>query len=142
MSGQKPNLDLIAMVQRARRLHDEQARPSAISAVYWVEAHCDSPDCRQPTASAGQWVISVALAEVDAVWARVREATQAGKLGYKAKVATAPRADQGDDRRLLMVCTYDSHDQADVQRVRAALESLGIGGDWRYQAGGEASGQG
>jgi len=135
MSKQKPNLDLIAMVQRARKMHDEQAQPSAISAVYWVEAHCDTPGCQSPTAHAGQWIISVPLAEVDATWTRVQAATRAGELGYKSKIATAPRADQGEDARLLVICTYDSRDQADVQRVRAGLERLGIAGDWRYRAG-------
>lgn len=134
MSKQKPDMNLIAMVQQARKLHDQQAQPSAVSAVYWVEAHCEVADCRQPTARAGQWQTRIPLAQVDAVWARVRAATQAGELGYKAKVATAPRADQGEDTRLLVVCTYDSDDQADVERVRAALAALAVG-EWRYRAG-------
>ena len=88
----QPNLDLISMVQRARMEHDAQAQPSQVSAVYWIEAKRQtrrrSADRRAP----GYWLITTTLREVDGQWAAVKAATEAGKLGYKSKVATAGRA--------------------------------------------------
>ena len=49
-SRQRMNLDLIWMVQRARMLHDEEARPSALAAVYWIEAKRKTGDYPAPTA--------------------------------------------------------------------------------------------
>ena len=83
----KPNLDLIAMVQKARMEHDAQAKPSQVSAVYWIEAKRQNEGAA-PTARAGHWLIRTRVAEVDSAWAAIRQATEAGRLGYKAKVAT------------------------------------------------------
>lgn len=124
---QQMNLDLIAMIQRARMLHDEDARPSDYAAVYWIEAKCATGDCSQPTANAGEWRARLTVATVDQVWEKVKQATVAGKLGYKSKVSTRPAAGQADpDERLLCARTYDARDVDDVERVRAALQALGL----------------
>lgn len=121
------NLDLIHMVQRARMLHDEAAAPSAVSAVYWIEAKRREGDFPAPTANAGEWRVRLHVDEVDAVWARVKALTAAGELGYKSKVSTRPAAGQADpDERLLCARTYDAADQTDVARVGAALRGLGL----------------
>lgn len=36
----------------------------------------------------GQWLVYVAPEDVDEVWAMVRRATEAGRLGHRSKVAT------------------------------------------------------
>ncbi len=119
------NLDLIQMVQRARMLHDDQALPSAMSAVYWIEAKAS--DHAKPTVRAGEWRVRLRVDEVDAVWERVKALTQAGKLGYKSKVSTRPSAGQAEaDARLLVARTYDAGDLADVERVGHALRGLGL----------------
>ncbi|HEX2622319.1 MAG TPA: hypothetical protein VHL11_19305, partial [Phototrophicaceae bacterium] len=53
----KLDLDLIAMVQKARMLHDAEAKPSEISAVYWIEAKNLSDPAITPTPRSGEWVI-------------------------------------------------------------------------------------
>jgi hypothetical protein len=123
-----PNLDLIGMVQRGRMAHDSQTIPSKVGGVYWIEAkrQADGP---APTPRAGQWVITTRVSEVDALWARVKAATEAGQLGYKSKVSTAPRAGGeklDSDSRVICVVTADAADQADVERVRLALRALGF----------------
>ncbi len=124
------NLDLIQMVQKARMLHDAAARPSALAAVYWIEAKRRDGDYPAPTAKAGEWRIPLradAADAVDAVWERVKSLTVAGQLGYKSKVSTKPAAGQTDvDERLLCVRTYDAGDRADVERVRRALRDAGL----------------
>lgn len=123
------NLDLIQMVQQARMLHDATARPSALAAVYWIEAKRRQGDYPAPTAKAGEWRIPLTAATVDAVWERVKALTIAGELGYKSKVSTRPAAGQADpEERLLCARTYDAGDRADVERVKAALLAMGLSG--------------
>ena len=129
-TGDQPNLDLINMVQQARMTNDAEAQPSRVSAVYWIEVKPQPPQ-QQPTARAGHWLIRTTLSEVDAVWARIKAATEAGQLGYKSKVATASRG--AIDERVIHVMTYDADDRADVERVRAALADLGYGETLRYE---------
>ncbi|MBC8100899.1 MAG: DUF1917 domain-containing protein [Armatimonadetes bacterium] len=130
----KPDLDLIQMVQRARMLHDADAQPSQVTAVYWIEA---KPEAKPtvttppPTTRAGEWVIETDVTQVDALWAAVKAATLAGTLGYKAKVSTSSRTDD-TAHRIVIVRTPDADDTADVERVRAALVALGITSALRY----------
>ena len=121
------NLDLIHKVQNARLLHDATARPSALAAVYWIEAKRRQGDFPMPTASAGEWRVGLTVRNLDRIWERVKALTVAGKLGYKSKVSTAPAVGQADpDARLLCVRTYDARDQADVARVKVALRAIGL----------------
>lgn len=130
---EKPNLDLIQMVQQARMLHDDHAKPSEITAVYWVEAKCQTATCQQPTPQQGQWVLNTTVQNVDAAWAAIKQATEDGQLGYKSKVSTASRQQNNPDSRTICVLTYDSTDESDVQRVHNTLKSLNIEGDWTYE---------
>lgn len=118
------NLDLIQMVQRARMLHDQGARPSDYSSVYWIEAKRPAGDHPGPTANAGEWRAALPAAEVDALWERVKALTERGELGYKSKVSTQGLSKR--DERLLCARTYDAGDRADVERVGAALRALGL----------------
>jgi hypothetical protein len=121
------NLDLIRMVQDARMMHDETARPSSVAAVYWIEAKRRQGDYPAPTAKAGEWRIPLTVENVDAVWEQVKALTVAGKLGYKSKVSTRPAGGQADpNARLLCVRTYDARDQEDVERVKKALREIGL----------------
>jgi hypothetical protein len=63
-------------------------------------------------------------------------ATEEGRLGDSAKVATArtnPNAvDQ--DKKVICVYTYDWQDREDVMRIRAELRALGITWKIPYKA--------
>jgi hypothetical protein len=124
----KPNLDLINRVQQARMQHDSAARPSQVSGVYWIEVKCAPGLQPDPTPRAGYWRLITAVDQVDEIWATIKTATEAGQLGYKSKVATASH-DSNPHSRLVHILTYDSADEADVNRVRAALT---VPGDWTY----------
>lgn len=123
------DLDLIQMVQAARMMHDETARPSDVSAVYWIEAKRQTSDCPPPTSNAGEWRVKLTAANVDEVWEQVKAATAAGRLGYKSKVSTRPAAGQSHpDERLLCVRSYDAGDQVDIGRIKQALLDMGLRG--------------
>ena len=79
------NLDLIQMVQRARMLHDESAVPSAMAAVYWIEAKRRQGDFPAATANAGEWRVKLRVDTVDEVWERVKALTLAGELGLQVE---------------------------------------------------------
>lgn len=128
MSSQqpKPDLDLIQLVQRARMQHDRQARPSEVGGIYWIESK-PLEEGLSPTPRAGEWVIETTASAVDALWAKVKAATEAGELGYKSKVSTSPAKNQAaPDSRVIVVRTRDADDAADVARVEARLRALGI----------------
>mgnify|MGYP001256775263 CR=1 FL=1 len=138
--AQPPNLDLIALVQAARKAYDAGAQPSQVQAVYWIEADREA-DGPGPTARAGSWVLEPSAGEVDGLWAIIRAATREGALGYKARVLTAPRTGgPASPRREIHIVTYDADDTADVERVRAALAALGIQAPMTYQRNKPASG--
>lgn len=134
MSDQEePNLDLINMVQDARMQHDHEAKPSQISAVYWIEAKNQQTASPAPTSRAGYWRIPTHMAEVDDLWARIKEATEQGKLGYKSKVSTVPADEQSPpDERVIYVMTYDRLDSDDVERIRARLTQIGVSAATTY----------
>ena len=127
--SQKPNLNLINLVQQARMQHDADATPSQVSGVYWIEAKRPTPS--DVTPHTGYWRIQTTLDAVDALWAKIKAATEAGQLGYKSKVATASRDGQINSR-VIHILTYDADDAADVERVRMVLEALGITGEMTY----------
>lgn len=127
------NLDLIQMVQRARMQHDDDAAPSKVPGVYWVEAKSQQPNTPQPTARSGEWRIPTTVAAVDALWVQIKQATEAGELGYKAKASTRPAKTQTDgDARMICVRTYDAEDTEDVERVADKLREMGLT-DLSYQ---------
>lgn len=126
--SEKPNLDLIGLVQQARLAHDAAAQPSQVTARYWLEARGGGTQ-PTPTVRAGCWALRVPLSAIDARWAAVRQATEAGLLGYKAK--TSGRG--SEDERIIQVMTYDADDAADVARIRAALRAPDLDGDWVYE---------
>jgi len=121
------NLDLINMVQNARMMHDQTARPSDYSAVYWIESKRKNGDYPALTPNAGEWRVKLNVKDVDMVWEQVKGATEKGELGYKSKVSTRPAAGQTHpDERLLCVRTYNADDEADVERVKNALLDMGL----------------
>ncbi len=132
MANEKPDLDLIAMVQRTRMQHDSAARPSQVSGSYWIEAKDQSGHAPAPTARSGEWCLETDEGHVDAVWDVIRAATEAGLLGHKSKVATAAR---GQNRAARMICvrTADADDSDDVQRVAEGLRALGMQGPMTYR---------
>ena len=59
--------------------------PSALSAVYWIEAKRRKGDFPAPTARAGEWQIRLSVENVDGIWERVKALTVAGKLGLQVQ---------------------------------------------------------
>lgn len=129
MTDDKPSkldMDLINMVQNARMQHDNDAVPSEVPGVYWIEAKAPE-NHQQPTARAGEFCIQTHVDAVDEQWAAIKQATENAELGYKSKVSTSPTdGTPHGKQRVIVVKTYDAADSDDVERIRVKLESLGF----------------
>jgi hypothetical protein len=70
------------------------------------------------------------------VWIRIKHATEHGRLGDSAKVATAKPNPNASDPVTKVICvyTYDWTDKADVSRIRDELRALGIVSKIPYKA--------
>jgi hypothetical protein len=124
---QHPGADRTHRADKNTRTRRSPRTPSQIEDEYWVTAAARKNRVRR-TERAGKWLIFVPLGELDAAWAKVRKATEAGLLGDSSKAATALLNPNAADptKRVICVYTYDSNDREDVFRVRQALRDLGF----------------
>lgn len=78
----------------------------------------------------------VPVAERDETWQKIKQATEEGKLGGSAKVATMKPNANGSNPNVKVICvyTYDWTDEKDIKRVRAVLRELGIDRKIAYKA--------
>lgn len=106
---------------------DEQP-PSTFTAEYWLFAQRHHGDYPEPTTRSGKWMIFPTVTAVDRWWAIIKRATEDGRLGNSAKVATARRNPHAisSKERLICVYTYDGLDKVDAMRVREELRRLGV----------------
>ncbi|WP_329521181.1 putative phosphothreonine lyase domain-containing protein [Spirillospora sp. NBC_01491] len=72
----------------------------------------------------GKWMPFTSPDRVGPVWAQIVEATEAGRLGWAAKVDNQPPRPGRD----LLICVYtkDHRDTQDLTRVLAELREMGI----------------
>ena len=100
--------------------------PTQVTSEYWVLA--DGPGAAEADLErCGKWLVFVLPDQVDSWWARIREATEQGRLGIQAKAATALDNPLATSRgRLICVYTRDWQDHDDVRRVLGALRDMGI----------------
>ncbi|CAG7719377.1 unnamed protein product [Allacma fusca] len=95
----------------------------------WI--HCQDESGKHldkvPGDKAGKWLIFAPFRLIDPLWYSVCIATRKGDLGYASKVSTAMGDDEYDwETKVICVYTYDWTDEADVMRVRSALDRMGF----------------
>ena len=87
-------------------------RPSEVTDVPWIVAtgprtRRSSPEVRpggeDPT---GKWLLFIPHPDVDEVWDRIRDATEAGQLGCSSKAATAYDSPLAVDADKHVICVY------------------------------------
>ncbi|HBB66779.1 MAG: hypothetical protein A2X28_05115 [Elusimicrobia bacterium GWA2_56_46] len=102
--------------------------PSRETGEYWLYAVRKQGQYPEPTTGNGKWLVFVPVKSVDGVWEKVKKATEEGRLGDSAKVATArPNPNAVDSsKKVVCVYTYDWTDKEDVMRIRTELRALGI----------------
>jgi hypothetical protein len=111
-------------------------KTSEVTDSYWLHAQRKIGTYPVATENCGKWLLFVPAAQIDAVWAKIKLATEEGRLGSSAKVATArpnPNA-TNPDTKVTCIYTYDWTDEADVRRIRQELRQLGITSKIPYKA--------
>ena len=105
-----------------------ECKPSEVTDTYWIYALRKKGKYPNATVRSGKWLVFVRGASVDNVWALIKSATEAGKLGDSSKAATAKpnRLATNPETKVICVYTYDWTDEEDVRRVREELKKLGI----------------
>ena len=113
-----------------------EPRPSQVKHEYWLYANRKRGDYPKATVNSGKWLIFAPISQIDEVWTRIKHATEDGRLGDSAKVATAKPNPNASDPVMKVICvyTYDWTDEADVRRVRQELRALGITSKIPYKA--------
>jgi len=123
-------------LQREVALPFSDAKPSEVTASYWIYAEREKGRYPESSGRSGKWLVFVDVKNIDDVWAKIKRATEEGRLGGSAKVATAkpnPNA-TNPDTKVICVYTYDWTDEEDLRRVREELRKLGITNKIPYKA--------
>lgn len=112
------------------------AKPSEVIDVYWIYAKNDKSEYLKATVRSGKWLIFANISNIDELWAKIKKATEEGKLGDSAKVATAKPNPNATNQATKVICvyTYNWTDEKDVKRVREELRLLGITNKIPYKA--------
>ncbi len=117
-------------------LRYSECKPTEVTEVFWLYAVRQLGRYPSATDQSGKWLVFVHFSKVDKMWAKIKEATEQGKLGGSSKVATAiPHADATEpDKKVICVYTYDWTDEEDARRVREELRQLGVTWKTAYKA--------
>lgn len=127
-----------------------ECRPTEIRDAYWIVGSArDAPSHTSYVPSnqgwsagdsfawrvSGKWLVFAYPGDHDTFWARIRDATAAGRLGPVSKAATALGRDTESNANSLVTCVYttDYRDLADLGRVLAELRHLEISGRLSYK---------
>jgi hypothetical protein len=115
--------------------------PSQMTDEYWLYATRKRGQYPKATTKSGKWLVFVPVSQVDEVWVKIKDATEEGRLGDSAKVATAkPNPNSSDpSKKVICVYTYDWTDEEDVRRIRDELRALGIVSKIPYKTDGDTS---
>jgi hypothetical protein len=116
----------VGKVKKKRDQYSD-AKPSEFTKEYWIYTERQQGEYPEFTPRSGKWLIFVPEKDIDEVWAKIKKATEEGKLGGASKVATAKPSPLGrQGRKVICVYTYDWTDEKDARRVREELRKLGI----------------
>ncbi len=108
-------------------MYDDR-KPSEVTDGYWLHAYRKKLGYPRATPRCGKWLVFAPMADIDSLWAKIKLATEEGRLGDSSKVATAvPNPNSTNpDSSVICVYTYDWQDEEDVRRIREELRKLGI----------------
>ncbi|MEM6770561.1 MAG: putative phosphothreonine lyase domain-containing protein [Bacteroidota bacterium] len=113
----------------------DDRRPSEVTDSYWIYASNERNNYQVKRGESGKWLIFEHRSKLDELWAIVRKATRAGKLGGSAKTSTAkPNPNASDpDYKVICVYTADLNNREDVNRVANALRALNVNNKLVYK---------
>ncbi len=102
-------------------------QPSKVTKDSWIWASYESYIVEESEGApeTGKWLLFIAPADIDRVWASIRDAVYAGTLTWSAKSATAkPNPNASSDKFVICVYTKDAGKHATL--VPERLRKLGF----------------
>lgn len=114
-----------------KQMHDNffsDANPSEVKDAYWIFATRQKGKYPTSNKNSGKWLVFVSVDNVDAVWEKIKLATENGLLGGSSKASTAKANPNATNSNMKVICiyTYDYTDKDDVMRIREELRKIGI----------------
>jgi hypothetical protein len=102
--------------------------PSEVTDVYWIYASRQKGKYPGSGENSGKWLVFISVDNVDAIWKKIKLATETGLLGGASKVSTAKPNPNATDSNMKVICvySYDYTDKDDVMRIRQELRKIGI----------------
>ena len=131
------NYDDVAYHEELKNYQQERARiagdeyPSKAKTEYWIYAE-STKKYKKPTKWSGKWCSFHPPDQMDAAWEQVKDATERGLLGGKAKVSTL-KGFRGKEY-VIIIYTYNWKDESDVMNIRQTLRDLGFTKPMSYKA--------
>jgi len=89
MDKESRDHDTIKHRQRKVSAAYSESKPSEVTDVYWIYAENKTGTYPAATLRSGTWLVFVNVEDADELWAKIKKATEEGKLGQDSKVATA-----------------------------------------------------
>jgi hypothetical protein len=113
----------------------DDRNPSKVKNDFWIYAYRQKGTYPNSNANSGKWLIFVSLDNVDALWSKIKMATENGLLGSSSKTATAKENPNAPNKNTKVICvfTYDHTNKDDVTRIREELRKLGIENNIPYK---------
>ena len=84
----------------------ENQKPSEVTDSYWLHAERKKGTYPEHLENGGKWLIFVPLSLLDAVWEKIRRATEEENLGGSAKAATARQNPNATNPDTKVICVY------------------------------------
>lgn len=104
-----------------------EKNPSEVTEIPWLFATNKTnkypPNNKERS---GKWLIFSKIDEIDALWEKVKKATEEGLLGGISKVATAKPNANYLIEKVICVYSYNIDDEEDVMRIREELRKIGF----------------
>jgi len=102
--------------------------PSNTTRDYWIYAERKIGKYPKHSVRGGKWLLFVNSKNIDRIWAKIKIATEEGRLGGLAKTATMKVNPDFPISKVKVICvyTYDWQDGDDVKRIREELRKIGI----------------
>lgn len=108
--------------------------PSKETTLFWFYAEGKGEGCYEDGQTyVGKWLVFVPHENVDAVWERIRNATEKAQLGISAKVSTSRPSGYKSTDHVICVYTYDFRDKVNVGETLKGLREIGITGKLYYK---------
>jgi hypothetical protein len=107
------------------KLYSPKDEPTDCTKSWWLYAESRRKH-KKATKNSGKWILFIPPEHINAAWEQIKDATEQGPLGGRAKCSTKKGWKGKGNDYVIIVYTYDYKDTTDVMRIREELRELGF----------------